>query len=404
MGIESFKVVDAESLPPGQPLVEFKGHDDCIFSVAVSPDNALLASGSSDATVRIWNTQTGNELACLRGHRDGVNSVAFSPDGKRIVSGSDDKTVRIWNTHSHQQELQMKGHTDRVRAVSFSPDGATVASGSLDKTVRIWSVSTGMCQRILTGHTNWVFTVAFSPLGNCIASGSLDMTVRIWKASTGVQLMRLNNNHGVNSVSFSPDGTHVAVVAGNSPISIWNAQDAANFVDFAVNEEQVFPDQYAIAFSPDGTLLALGLRYGPVCIWDSTTGEQLVKLEGHSASVWSVVFSPRGDCIYSGSVDRTIWAWDISPNFHRQDAINAVQMPSMVLANYTSSERPIHAWHRESDTWWLADNKGWTRRRGWNNGVLYRIAEAAYESRKMFLFSQDRYIEIEFSERYRPSE
>jgi WD40 repeat protein len=64
--------------------------------VAFSPDGRLVATGSDDHTVRVWDARTGRELRRYTGHTDTVTGVAFSPDGRQVLSGSDDKTVRLW--------------------------------------------------------------------------------------------------------------------------------------------------------------------------------------------------------------------------------------------------------------------------------------------------------------------
>ncbi|MBE9030531.1 WD40 repeat domain-containing protein, partial [filamentous cyanobacterium LEGE 11480] len=111
-----------------------------VWSVAFSPDGKRIVSGSRDATLRLWDAQTGQPIGQpLKGHSNPVLSVAFSPDGKRIVSGSWDKTLRLWDAQTGQPIGQpLKGHSNSVWSVAFSPDGKRIVSGSSDKTLRIW--------------------------------------------------------------------------------------------------------------------------------------------------------------------------------------------------------------------------------------------------------------------------
>ncbi|PQE09027.1 hypothetical protein CJF30_00010830 [Rutstroemia sp. NJR-2017a BBW] len=148
----------------------------------------IVVSGSTDHTVRLWDTATGQQiLPPLEGHTDRVNSVAFSPDGKQVVSGSTDHTVRLWDIATGKQVLPtLEGHTSSVNSVAFSPDGKQVVSGSTDRTVRLWDTATG--KQILSpleGHTNSVNSVAFSPDGKQVVSGSWDHTLYqitgLWK-------------------------------------------------------------------------------------------------------------------------------------------------------------------------------------------------------------------------------
>ncbi|KAJ4076770.1 hypothetical protein NW756_012779 [Fusarium oxysporum] len=166
-------------------LQTLEGHTEWVSSVVFSKDGTLIASGSWDNTIKIWNMVTGEEERTLEGHTDWVNSVIFSNDGKLIASGSRDNTVKIWNMVTGEEEGTLKGHTDSVNSVVFSNDGTLIASGSDDSTVKIWNVVTGEEERTLEGHTDWVNSVVFSNDGKLIASGSRDNTVKIWNIATG---------------------------------------------------------------------------------------------------------------------------------------------------------------------------------------------------------------------------
>ncbi|MGH9752663.1 MAG: WD40 repeat domain-containing protein [Blastocatellia bacterium] len=91
-----------------------------------------------DGIVKLWDAQTGQELATLEGHDFDVYSVAFSPNGKTLASGSGDNTIKLWDPQTGQELATLKGHGRRVRSVAFSPDGKTLASGSEDDTVKLW--------------------------------------------------------------------------------------------------------------------------------------------------------------------------------------------------------------------------------------------------------------------------
>ncbi|THU83497.1 WD40 repeat-like protein [Dendrothele bispora CBS 962.96] len=297
--------------PDGSQLAseeaKLEGHTDRVLSVAFSPDGSQLASGSSDNTVWIWNTATGQEEAKLEGHTDEVQSVAFSPDGSQLASGSSDNTIRIWNTATGQEEAKLEGHTDEVWSVAFSPDGSQLASGSSDNTVQIWNTATGQEEAKLEGHTDWVLSVAFSPDGSQLASGSSDNTVQIWNTATGQEEAKLKGHTDrVQSVAFSPDGSQLASGSSDKTVQIWNTATGQEEAKLEGHTDLVL----SVAFSPDGSQLASGSSDKTVQIWNTATGQEEAKLEGHTDRVLSVAFSPDGSQLASGSFDNTVRIWN----------------------------------------------------------------------------------------------
>ena len=146
----------------------------------------MLASGSSDRTIRLWDITTGELRKTLSRHTSSVESVCFSPDGLTLASGSQDNTIRLWDVITGALQKTFTGHTNGVLSTSFSPDGSTLASGSQDNTIRLWDITTGELRRTLTGHTNGVLSVSFSGDGRALASGSSDGLVFLWNiAPTG---------------------------------------------------------------------------------------------------------------------------------------------------------------------------------------------------------------------------
>ena len=173
------------------------------YAVAFSPDGRRIVSGSSDKSVRVWDSSTGEVQNVLEGHTDLVQSVAFSPDGRCIVSGSSDKSVWVWVSSTGEVQNVLEGHMYSVRSVAFSPDGRYIVSGSKDNSVWVWDLSTGEVQNVLEGHTDSVLSVAFSPDGRRIVSGSEDKSVRVWDSSMGeVQNVFEVHSVGVSDIFF----------------------------------------------------------------------------------------------------------------------------------------------------------------------------------------------------------
>jgi WD40 repeat protein len=179
----------------GECLMTLQGHTSWVFSVMFSPDDRYLATGSNDATIRIWAVTTGECLHELTGHDGAILSVAFSPDGTVLASGSFDQTVRLWNYKTGECLAVLSGHTGHVQSVDFSPDGTRLASSSTDKTVRVWNVCDDLheqgsdrpltCLHTLVGHTKTVQSVTFNRDGQTLATSSEDETIRLWTIKTG---------------------------------------------------------------------------------------------------------------------------------------------------------------------------------------------------------------------------
>jgi Tol biopolymer transport system component len=174
-------------------ITDLTGSGSGIQSLAFSPDSRTLATSETQrwqpgqaspaagttSTIRLLDRAAG-QVTVLTGHTSPAETAAFSPDGRTLATGSTDATIRLWDLATGQAAITLNPHGGYVVAVAFSPDGRILASASTDNTVRLWDPATGQATAILFGHTGFVTTVAFSPDGHTLATGSWDGTVRLW--------------------------------------------------------------------------------------------------------------------------------------------------------------------------------------------------------------------------------
>jgi WD40 repeat protein len=252
-----------------------QGHQSRVNSMDFSSSSSsgkeqLLASGSADKTVRLWNMRTRECVAVLKGHTGSVESVVFSLDGRLLASGSTDRTVRLWNVVEQRAASPvhvLEGHAAWVSSVSFSPDGRQLASGSGDRTVRLWSVPEGVPGPVLQ-HPSFVNCVVFSPVfaSNMLASSGHDGIVRLWDVSgTNPQLLRELQQHSswIPSVAFSPDGSQLVSVSGDKNVRLWSVASGKLLKTLEGHLDYV----RCVAFHPNGKQVASCSRDNTVRIW-----------------------------------------------------------------------------------------------------------------------------------------
>ncbi|MEV6105924.1 WD40 repeat domain-containing protein [Streptomyces sp. NPDC051940] len=321
------------------------GHSGTVRSAAFSPDGSLVATGSYDSTVRIWDAVTGQLLQDLTGHLHPVNGVAFSPDGTCVASGADDDTVRICEVGSGSVRLVITGHAGWVNMVAFSPDGTRLATAGEDGTARIWDTATGQQLRVLVdGRPEQpVKGVAFSPDGAFVATASFDRTARVWETSTGalVQSFSVGNN-SFNAVAFSPDGSLLAAAEADTSARVWDIATGRQVHVLAGHGDWV----RSVAFSPDGTLLATAGDDGTARVWDIRTGLAVRILAGHSDWVWHVAFSPDGTRLVTAGGDQTARLWDLASTAPPRsvapfDPVPATWTEERVLTGHTNDVNAV---------------------------------------------------------------
>ena len=291
----------------GRLIATLAGHRRSVYSVAFSPDGAMLTSGGNDLAVRLWDVTTKQLKTTFIGHLGHINSVTFSPDGSILAGGTDNEKVWLWDVITGQS-LAILEHKDGVRQVAFSPDGATLASASWgnDSTVKLWDTATWQPRISFSGHNSPVGGIAFSPDGRTLATGGSwrDGAVRLWEVDTEQLIVTLGGHADyINSVAFSPDGATLASASWDN--TVW-LRDTATWQPRIILREYT-ASVSSIAFSSDGRTLASGGGWldGKVRLWDIETGRRKAIFGGHANSIRSMAFRPDSSTIATVGDDDT---------------------------------------------------------------------------------------------------
>lgn len=292
----------------GRCLYTLSDHSQEVWSVEFSADGRTLATGCDDALVRLWDVETGQCQQIMCGHESEVLSLAFSLDGQKLLSASQDGTIRLWNLQTGSTERVYRGHEDGIRSIAVSPDGKTFASGSGDRTIRIWNIETGECLRSLKGHANVIMSVRFSPQSHLLASASLGHKVRIWNIETGECLRSLKGHSNVvSSISFDSSNSILASGSSDRTVKLWDLNSYKCLKTWQGYSNQTL----SLAFSADNRKIVGGGCDCKVRIWDLKANRFIQTLDDHTNGVFCVALN-RDNLLASGSGDKTVKLWDLN--------------------------------------------------------------------------------------------
>ena len=220
----------AEVPSPGEHTLGFT-------TVAWSPDGTLLAAGTPNGVIYVWEVRTFLLVHMYWGHHDTITAIAWSPDGDRIASASGDRTLQVWSARTAERLLPLRTFNAVARDVSWSLDGKYIASGWSSGVVQVWQATTGKVLARYRGHSASVRSLSWSLESTQVASASDDGSVQVWWVGVGEQWWRRFNTRFARitrlshsllegtfvQVTWSPDGTLLAAVhkGGVPGLMLW---------------------------------------------------------------------------------------------------------------------------------------------------------------------------------------
>jgi WD40 repeat protein len=302
VGSQNFSIYQTKQSLQGSPRIIWTGtsHTASTNAVAFSPNGQLLASASSDRTVKVWRASDGALLQTLTGFFDSVTSVAFSHDGQELAAGSIDRNIRVWNV-ANWSLIRSVGTTDFIFGVAFSPDDTELAAagGYSGNWIHIFRASDWQETALLGYGQEENRGIAYSNDGKFLAWAMLYPGVRLQNLATG-SFCELSEDTQfgfiTNAVAFTPDSQRLASGSDSQAVDVWQVATCAQLL--SLNGPSGFVK--AVAYSPDAqTILAGGQDYaasrGTILFWRAADGALLRAFVGETATaVLSVQFSPNG--------------------------------------------------------------------------------------------------------------
>ncbi|MBI1176217.1 protein kinase [bacterium] len=286
----------------GDQQATLTGHTWIVTCVAYSPDGNLLASGSQDGSIRIWNPHTAKFIRAFHANEGAVWTLQFTPQGDQIVSAGSDGHVRVWDAENWRELGSFEGQMARL-----SPTGDIVAVSAASPLywepaakISLWDFRT---KRKLVEFPEPGKSMAFSADGKILAVTGRERGIRLWDVRSGRLVRTIDTDSEVWSPAFSPNGQRL-IAAGHRNAYVWNLEGDIKPVALAHSL-----NVWSSVFSPDGTEIVTACSDRGVRLWNAASMTLKRVLWGHADEVWCAAFAPDGKTLATGSKDQKVDLW-----------------------------------------------------------------------------------------------
>jgi WD40 repeat protein len=330
-------------------------HEDMVFAFAASHDGTRIATGCRDGRLRVWDPETGARIADFERPLDAaIVSVAFSPDGNRIVSGANDGTVCVWDVQTSRLSCLIDQHRTTVQFVAWSRAGL-IASADDDGVARLRDGDSGDLHRELDDQPGGIHGVAFSNDGGHMLTWNRDGSVWLRSADGAAVRHRWSFGGTIECAAFSPDGSLVSVGGSAGRALVWTTASGQQVREFVAAPG--ISTLRSLAFSPRGDRLAAGQIQRGIVVSSVADGEHIATLLGHGEAVSGLCFALDGRKLFSASWDRTVRVWDLgeratcvpitSLNGHDDHVVGLAFSPDGTLLASSGRDKTIRLWDPE---------------------------------------------------------
>ncbi len=295
------------------PSNQMDGHEFTVWSLAITPNGQMIVSGGQDATIRLWDFASGKEVHKFIGHEGPVYNMAIMQDGKHLVSVADkDLAVKIWNIENHELVSSLAPNSAHVTAVAISPDQRFIITGGEDGFARIWDIDRGVLLRSLE-HEHGIYSMTISPDGRHLLCGSKRTpgerypgVVWVWDFELGVLLKTLSGHMGhVTAITMTADSKYILSGDQHGSVYLWDLETGTLLKTMSGHNAPIL----TIHVSHDGQHVITGSPDGTVRVWILRGGVLLADLT-HTENVHSLIVSPDCRYVITGSMEGSVEVWD----------------------------------------------------------------------------------------------
>ncbi len=319
----------------GELLRELSGPTDLVSALTFSADGAYLLAASADGQTIRWELATGRILTVYSGGQGAVISVDIRPDGERVLTGHSGGVARLWTLDGELLQT-LQGHEGAVNAVAFSPVSAAQGlTASDDGTVRMWNLNTGGQVRVFDGHEGAVLAVAYAPDGRSFASGGDDASVRLWNPFTTQQTaIYAEHTQAVQRVQYADSNTLILTASADGTARLWDLQRGDEVRRYEGHSLDVNARTITAVYSADGRSVLSGSFDSTLRLWERDTGQTVQEFQGHSGPVYDVDLSADQTTAISVSQDGSLIVWDVAsgqPRLTLRDELRPGPLVSVAL-------------------------------------------------------------------------